>query len=182
MSRGRQGLPPKVTWKGGRASRRWLLIYCAVRLLLYTITIHQTSHIPLNRVTIWHNNKLCPAGREVWRSWGLGKFSYGERWLLDKEKIMELFNITHKIVLVGFFYHGFLPEGQSHGHEASCFIRWPFNFERLGENKQSCYWSRVVDWLMTEDERAWWLLIDDGWSLVFQYYYKRANDSTRLIQ
>ena len=37
------------------------------------------------------------------------------------------------------FYHGLLPERQSHGHGASCFMRANLNSGRLRENKQSCY-------------------------------------------
>ena len=37
---------------------------------------------------------------------------------------------------VGFFYHGLLPERQSHGHEASCLMWGHLTSERLGENRQ----------------------------------------------
>ena len=51
---------------------------------------------------------------------------------------------TSCLIIMHDFYHGLLPERQSHGHEASCFFRGRFKSERLRENKQSCYWSREV--------------------------------------
>ena len=35
------------------------------------------------------------------------------------------------------FYHGLLPERQSHGHGASCFMRGALNSERFRDNMQS---------------------------------------------
>ena len=35
-----------------------------------------------------------------------------------------------------YFYHGLLPERQSHGHEASCFMEGPLTSERLRDNMQ----------------------------------------------
>ena len=37
---------------------------------------------------------------------------------------------------LSFFYHGLLPERQSHGHGASCFFRSPLTGEMLRENRQ----------------------------------------------
>ena len=54
------------------------------------------------------------------------------------------------------FYHGLLPERQSHGHGASCFFKGTFQFwevaweqTRTNMSAKVCNWSRVVDFLTT---------------------------------
>ena len=47
-------------------------------------------------------------------------------------------HVSHvKIYLLYYFYNGLLPERQSHGHGASCFMRGHLNSGRLHDNMQS---------------------------------------------